>query len=128
MPKLILNIIDNRYAFTAALLFVIGLTNMLLHQNLVRKVVSFNIMDSATFLFLASRGFVDGRTAAILTDGGADVTRYVNPIPAGLVLTGIVVSVSVSAFSLALIQRIYARYGTVELGELLERTKREKVQ
>ena len=127
MPRLITDMIDNRYAVTAALLFVIGLANMLLHQNLVRKVVSFNIMDSATFLFLASRGFVEGRTAAILTDGGADITQYVNPIPAGLVLTGIVVSVSVSAFSLALIQRIYARYGTVELGELLERTKREKM-
>ena len=76
---------------------------------------------------LASRGFVEGRLAAVLTDGGADVSRYVNPIPAGLVLTGIVVSVSVSAFSLALIQRIYARYGTVELGELLKLTKKEKV-
>lgn len=127
MPELIMDIIDNRFAVTAVLLFVIGLVNMLLHQNLVRKVVSFNIMDSATFLFLASRGFVEGRAAAILTDGGADITRYVNPIPAGLVLTGIVVSVSVSAFSLALIQRIYDRYGTVELGELLERTKGEKV-
>lgn len=127
MPELISDIIDNRYAVTAVLLFVIGLTNMLLHQNLVKKVVAFNIMDSATFLFLASRGFVEGRTAALLTDGGADISRYVNPIPAGLVLTGIVVSVSVSAFSLALIQRIYGRYGTVELAELLERTKREKV-
>lgn len=122
-----MDIIDNRFAVAAVLLFVIGLANMLLQPNLVKKVVAFNIMDASTFLLLASRGFVEGRTAAILTDGGADVSRYVNPIPAGLVLTGIVVSVSVSAFSLALIQRIYGRYGTVELGELLELTKKEKV-
>ena len=127
MTNLINEVIDNRYAVTAVLLFVIGLANMLLQPNLIKKVVSFNIMDSATFLMLASRGFVEGRVAAVLTDGGADVSRYVNPIPAGLVLTGIVVSVSVSAFSLALIQRIYARYGTVELGELLKLTKKEKV-
>lgn len=127
MLELVNGIIDNRYAVTAVLLFVIGLVNMLLQQNLIKKVVSFNIMDGATFLMLASRGFVEGRVAAILTDGGADVSRYVNPIPAGLVLTGIVVSVSVSAFSLALIQRIYARYGTVELGELLKLTRKEKV-
>ena len=84
-------IIDNRFAVAAVILFVTGFVNMMVHPNLIKKVVSFNIMDSATFLMLASRGMIAGRTAAILTDGGADVTRYVNPIPAGLVLTGIVV-------------------------------------
>jgi len=118
-------LIDNRYAVTAVILFVTGFVNMMLHPNLIKKIVSFNIMDSATFLMLASRGMIAGRTAAILTDGGADPTRYVNPIPAGLVLTGIVVSVSVSAFSLALVQRIYGAYGTVDLRELLEAMKKK---
>ena len=117
-------IIDNRFAVAAVILFVTGFVNMMVHPNLIKKVVSFNIMDSATFLMLASRGMIAGRTAAILTDDGADVTRYVNPIPAGLVLTGIVVSVSVSAFSLALIQRIYGTYGTVDMRELLEAMKK----
>ena len=117
-------IIDNRFTVAAVILFVTGFVNMMVHPNLIKKVVSFNIMDSATFLMLASRGMIAGRTAAILTDGGADVTRYVNPIPAGLVLTGIVVSVSVSAFSLALIQRIYGTYGTVDMRELLEAMKK----
>ena len=118
-------IIDNRFAVAAVILFVTGFVNMMVHPNLIKKVVSFNIMDSATFLMLASRGMIAGRTAAILTDGGADVTRYVNPIPAGLVLTGIVVSVSVSAFSLALIQRIYGTYGTVDMREILEAMKKK---
>ena len=117
-------IIDNRFAVAAVILFVTGFVNMMVHPNLIKKVVSFNIMDSATFLMLASRGMIAGRTAAILTDGGADVTRYVNPIPAGLVLTGIVVSVSVSAFSLALLQRISGTYGTVDMRELLEAMKK----
>lgn len=117
-------IIDNRFAVAAVILFVTGFVNMMVHPNLIKKVVSFNIMDSATFLMLASRGMIAGRTAAILTDGGADTSLYVNPIPAGLVLTGIVVSVSVSAFSLALIQRIYGTYGTVDMRELLEAMKK----
>ena len=118
-------IIENRFAITAVILFVTGFVNMMVHPNLIRKVVSFNIMDSATFLLLASRGMIAGRTAAILTDGGANPALYVNPIPAGLVLTGIVVSVSVSAFSLALIQRIYGAYGTVDMRELLEAMKKK---
>jgi len=112
-------IIDHRYTITAVVLFAIGMITMMLNPNLIKKVVGFNIMDSATFLMLATQGFIKGRTAAILIDGGADTTLYVNPIPAGLVLTGIVVSVSVSAFSLALIQRIYKKYGTINLKELL---------
>ena len=118
-------IIENRFAIAAVILFVTGFVNMMVHPNLIRKVVSFNIMDSATFLLLASRGMIAGRTAAILTDGGANTSLYVNPIPAGLVLTGIVVSVSVSAFSLALIQRIYGAYGTVDMRELLEAMKKK---
>ena len=118
-------IIDNRFAITSVILFVTGFVNMMLHPNLVKKIVSFNIMDAAAFLMLASRGMIAGRTAAILTDGGANPALYVNPIPAGLVLTGIVVSVSVSAFSLALVQRIYGAYGTVDMRELLEAMKKK---
>ena len=117
-------IVENRYTITAVLLFMLGFGNVMLHPNLIKKVVAFNIMDAATFLLLASRGMIAGRTAAILTDGGANPALYVNPIPAGLVLTGIVVSVSVSAFSLALIQRIYGSYGTVDMREVLEAMKK----
>ena len=117
-------LIENRYAVTASLLFAVGFLHVLLHPDLIRKVVAFNIMDSSVFLLLASRGMIAGRTAAILTDGGAGPSRYVNPIPAGLVLTGIVVSVSVSAFALALIQRLYGVYGTTDLRRLLEERKR----
>ena len=118
-------IIENRFAIAAVILFVTGFVNMMVHPNLIKKIVSFNIMDSATFLMLASRGMIAGRTAAILTDGGANTSLYVNPIPAGLVLTGIVVSVSVSAFSLALVQRIYGTYGTVDMREILEAMKKK---
>ena len=117
-------IIENRFAIAAVILFVTGFVNMMVHPNLIKKIVSFNIMDSAAFLMLASRGMIAGRTAAILTDGGANTALYVNPIPAGLVLTGIVVSVSVSAFSLALVQRIYGTYGTVDMREILEAMKK----
>ena len=126
-------IIQNRYAVTAVILFGIGFTNLMLQQNLLRKVIGFNIMDSAVFLrlpgllyglLLASLGYIDGGVAPIVGDRGFD-PLYINPIPSGLVLTGIVVSVSITAFSLALIQRIYRRYGTIEMRELLERAKKE---
>ena len=53
-------IIQNRYAVTAVILFGIGFTNLMLQQNLLRKVIGFNIMDSAVFLLLASLGILTG--------------------------------------------------------------------
>ena len=49
-------ILQNRFAVTAVILFGIGFMNLLLQQNLLKKVVGFNIMDSAVFLLLASSG------------------------------------------------------------------------
>ena len=37
-------IIQNRYAVTAVILFGIGFTNLMLQQNLLRKVIGFNII------------------------------------------------------------------------------------
>lgn len=119
------DLMENRFAVTAVLLFGIGFTNMMLQQDLLKKVVGFNIMDSAVFLLLASLGYIDGATAPIVSEGTVNASLYINPIPGGLVLTGIVVSVSFTAFSLALIQRIYKRYGTTNLRELLERAQKE---
>lgn len=118
-------ILQNRFAVVAVLLFGIGFMNLLLQQNLVKKVIGFNIMDSAVFLLLASLGYIDGGIVPIVGDRGFD-PLYINPIPSGLVLTGIVVSVSITAFSLALIQRIYRQYGTVVLRDLLEQSRKEE--
>ena len=50
----------------------------------------------------------------------------INPVPAGLVLTGIVVSVSVTAFSLALVQRLYKHYGTLNMDEIMKLSREEE--
>ena len=123
---LIQRILENRFSVTAVILFGIGFANLMLQYNLVKKVVGFNIMDSAVFLLLASQGYIEGAVPPIVAEGAVEATAYINPIPSGLVLTGIVVSVSVSAFSLALIQRIYHKYGTVDLRELVMRTEKEE--
>ena len=109
----------NHYEVAAVILFGIGFLNLLLQNNLVKKVIGFGIMDNAVYLFLASQGYIEGRLAPILVGETARAADYINPIPAGLVLTGIVVSVSVTAFSLALIQRLYQKYKTVNFDEIV---------
>ena len=116
------------YEQTAAvILFCIGFTTMLLHKNLLKKIIGMDIMDTAVYLLLASQGFIAGRKAPIVVDGVQSVEAYINPIPAGLVLTGIVVSVSVSALMLALSVRLYYRYHTLNLDEIVMLAGKEEV-
>jgi len=116
------------YEQTAAvILFCIGFTTMLLHKNLLKKIIGMDIMDAGIFLFLACQGFIKGRVAPIVENGVQDVEAYINPVPAGLVLTGIVVSVSVTALMLALTVRLYYRYHTLNLDEMIALAGKEEV-
>ncbi len=125
MKEFLQTVIAYRYEIAAMVLFGIGFINLLLQKNLLRKVVAFNVMDSSVFLFLAAQGYIEGRFAPIIVNNDLSATRYINPIPSGLVLTGIVVSVSVSAFFLALILRLYKKYHTVEFDEIMTLAKKE---
>ena len=109
----------------AMILFGIGFANLMFQKNLIKKIIGFNIMDTAIYLFLAEKGYIAGRMAPIVVDGIQDVSAYINPIPSGLVLTGIVVSVSVSALMLSLTIRLYKRYHTLDLDEISLRLRKE---
>ncbi len=113
----------NREGAAAMILFGVGFTMLLLHRNLIKKIMGMNIMDTAVYLFLASRGYISGRMVPIVTDGIKDASAYINPVPSGLVLTGIVVSVSTTALMLALTIRLYERYGSLDLDEILIQAK-----
>ena len=109
----------------AILLFGIGFANLLIQKNLIKKIIGLNIMDTAVYLFLALKGYISGHKAAIVVDGVQSADAYINPIPSGLVLTGIVVSVSVTALMLSLTIRLYRRYRTLDLDEISARIKKE---
>ena len=109
----------------AIVLFCIGFTTLLLNKNLIKKIIGFSMMDNAIYLFLASYGYIAGRKAPIYLDGAIDPANYVNPLPAGLVLTGIVVSVSVTSIMLALTVRLYRRYHTLDIDEIAEIVREE---
>ena len=108
---------QQRFYIGAALLFSIGLAALFLHPNLIKKIIGLNLMDTSVFLFLAAMGYVDGGKAPIVPPG-AEAAAYINPVPGGLVLTGIVVSVSVTALMLSLTVRLYRRYHTLDIDRI----------
>lgn len=118
----------NNYEECAALiLFCIGFMMLLFGRNMIRKLIGMNIMDTGIYLFLASLGYIYGRKAPIIEGGDTSSLSYINPVPSALVLTGIVVSVSVTAVMLSLAVRLYERYHTLNLDEIyaMARERRE---
>lgn len=116
---------ENLEQTVSVILFGIGFTILLLQRNLIRKIIGLNIMDTSVYLFLASMGYIDGRKAPIVVDNVTEVSAYINPVPSGLVLTGIVVSVSFTAIMLALTIRLYRRYHTLDIDAIMLLAKGE---
>ena len=112
------NFLENYIYVVSFILFAIGFSMLVFHKNLIKKIMGLNIMDTGIYLFLASMGYIEGKWAPVLNNGSTNPGDYINPIPAGLVLTGIVVSVSVTSIMLALTVRLYKRYKSLDLDEI----------
>ena len=106
MTNLVLSQTD-LYALGGVMLFCIGLWGLAVRPHLLHKVLALNIMSTGIFLVIVA---IARRVPADTPD----------PLPHAMVLTGIVVTVSATAFALALVKRIYTETGAVTLDEASE--------
>jgi multisubunit Na+/H+ antiporter MnhC subunit len=86
-------------------------------RNLIKIAISLSIMEFSSFLFLALIGYVDGGVVPIV-DMADPVKTYVDPLPQALVLTAIVIGLATTAMLMAVIIRIYRKYGTFDIREI----------
>lgn len=110
-------------------LMMIGFYAMIGKRNLLKKLIGMNIFQTSIILFFVSTGVKKGGSIPIVDKyaglaGTIDASKIDNPLPHVLMLTAIVVGVSVTGVALAVLQRIYKEYGTLEEDEILEKTQR----
>lgn len=124
-------------------LLLIGLHAMIAKNNFIKKLIGMSIFQTAIILFYVSIGVKEGATIPIYLPehdphgeqayaaGGPEalspeqVATYANPLPHVLMLTAIVVGVATLGLALALCQKIYQGYGTVEEDELMAKLEKE---
>lgn len=99
------------YEFVGVFLFSLGAHGLVARRHLLHKVIGGNLMGSGVFLVLIS---LAARTAS-------DVEP--DPVPQAMVLTGIVVTVALTALALAIIKRYYRATGLTSLDILEEVTE-----
>jgi len=104
------------------LLFFIGLYGVINKNNLIKKIIGLTILNGSTVLFFISIGYRENGIAPILSEelSGELMPVMVNPVPQALMLTAIVIGVSVTALALALIVKIYEKYKTLNIQQLLK--------
>ncbi|WP_084031823.1 sodium:proton antiporter [Desulfonatronum lacustre] len=82
------------YSLTAALLAGLGVHGLITRRHLLRVIMALNVIAGGVFLLLISTAY-------------RNQGDFADPVPQAMVLTGIVVAISATAFALALLRRIY---------------------
>ena len=106
------------------ILFFLGVYGMVLSKNYMKKLMAMNVMQVAVIYFYLCFAQKDGAMIPIQNGITTDPSMYINPLPHGLMLTAIVVSLGTTGVALALLLRIKEIYGSVEEVEVLRRASK----
>jgi multicomponent Na+:H+ antiporter subunit C len=93
-------------------LFCLGLWGLVAKNNVVKKIIGLNLMNSAVVILFIYGGSIGGDTAPVLI---GEITQIVDPVPQALMLTAIVIGVAITALSLGLVYRLYVRYHSLDI-------------
>ncbi len=98
------------------LIMAVGVYGLIVSDNLIKKIMCLNVVESSIILIFLRAGYVRGMLAPII--GSGDQTNFVNPIPQALMLTAIVISVCFNALAIIMIVKLYEKKGSVEVSTL----------
>ena len=106
------------------ILFFLGVYGMVLSKNYMKKLMAMNVMQVAVIFFYLCFAQKDGAMIPLPNGITTDPNAYINPLPHGLMLTAIVVSLGTTGVAIALLMRIKEIYGSVEEVEVLRRASK----
>ncbi len=101
-------------------LFFIGFYGIATQKNLVKILVSFDIMESALFLFFIGLHYKVGLVAPILDKHLKTFTNMVDPVPQAMILTTIVIGLAVLALGLSFGIEYYKLTGRNDISKMNE--------
>lgn len=114
------------YILTFALLGL-GLAGIVVCNNYMKKLMCMNIMQVAVIFFYLLLGQKDGGTIPVAINSIIHAADYIDPLPHGLMLTAIVVSLGTTGVGLALLMRTWDKYGTIDEDVLISKKGEEEI-
>lgn len=83
------------------MLVLIGLYGLMTKTDLIKQLLAVNVISTGVVLYFTNLGYVEGGEAPLISR-----SLLVDPLPATLMLTTLVIDVAITSFGLALIMRI----------------------
>lgn len=106
------------FAITIGILYATG-AYMLLRRSVVKLIIGvLLISQAANLLLFTAHGLTWGEPAFIPEGADAPPPGVADPLPQALILTAIVISFGVLAFTLVMVQQAKQAIGTDDLDEL----------
>ena len=107
------------------ILFLWGFYIMVVHPNLVKKLIGLYILQTSVIFFLVAFSAKQGATVPVIRPESipVDALQYANPLPHVLTVTAIVVQVATLGVSLALVSAAYRKFGTLDENEVLQKVE-----
>lgn len=106
-------------AVAASLVFALAL-QALLRRNFLRMVIGFMLISNAVNLVIFVAGRLTRGEAPIVPHHEKTLEISANPLPQALILTAIVISFGLTAFTFSLAYRVYRSLGTLDTDALTE--------
>ena len=105
----------------AIILFIIGLFGCISQRNILKTIISVNIMGLAAIILLISANYKPENLPPISSLANEAIA---DPVPQALMITAIVIGIAVTAVALALLIRVVRRYGTADWAVIIKRLNR----
>lgn len=94
------------------LLMLIGMYGLMVREELIKQLIAVNIISVGLVLFFMGIGYVEGGGFPI-----HPVDISVDPLPAALMITTLVVDVAITALGLSMVIKIKREEATMEVNE-----------
>ena len=114
---------ETMLAFVIGGLYTAGIYSML-RRSLVKIVLGLMFISHATNLLIFTAGGLTRAKPPLIENAKSALdASYADPLPQALILTAIVISFGVTAFTLVLLHKVYERVGSDDVDDIRERSK-----
>ncbi len=102
------------FLLNASLIFFIGIFGIITRKNIIKILLSINILQTGVNILLIGIGYVEGGNAPIITENISSNALFVDPLPQALVLTSIVIGFGTTALGLMVTMRYFRTHKTLD--------------
>jgi multisubunit Na+/H+ antiporter MnhC subunit len=107
------------FLINASALMLVGVFGILTRRNLIKILLSINILQTGVNLLLVAVGWREQGLAPLISGFLTSSARFVDPLPQAMVLTAIVIAFGTTALGLTVAVNYFRTHGSLETGSFI---------